>query len=128
MYRPFFPDISTPIKWFVYVDESGKCRFCEYYEALPEGRRGKLEGRMVGWALANNWTVVNDKIMHRLRDVDPPVYELKCNQERVLFIRCGYDAIAFGGYTKKDNWSKKEQTALDALMKYAAAAAAECGR
>lgn len=128
MYRRLFPDITTPITWFVYVEGDARCRFDEFCDKLPEGRRGKLEGRMVAWAQSNNWTIVNEKIMHRLRDVDPPVYELKCNQERVLFIRCGYDAVAFGGYTKKDNWSKKEQTALDALMKVAAAAAAECGR
>ena len=82
---------------------------------------------MLAWAQANNWTIVNENLMHRIKGVVPPVYELKCFQERVLFVRCGNDAVAFGGFTKKDNWSKKDQTALDALMKVAGAAASECG-
>src|SRR5687768_13725646 len=128
MYRRLFPDITTPITWFAYEAPNGKCRFTdEFLAKLPEQRRGKLKARMIAWALANNWTVVNEQIMHRLKDTDPPVYELKCKLERVLFIRCGYDAIAFAGYTKKNNWSKKDQTALDASLKLAVAAAAECG-
>lgn len=128
MYQPLFPDVSTPIKWFAYVEEPGmRCRIAEFLESLPDQRRGKAKARMIGWAQANNWMVVNPELMHRLKDTDPPVYEIKSHQERVLFIRCGYDAVAFGGYTKKNNWSKKEQAALEALLKLAAAAAAECG-
>lgn len=128
MYRPLFPDIATPITWFGYVEEpSMRCRFAEFVESLPEKRQVKLTARMIGWARANNWVPTNPEIMHRLKDTTPPVYELKSFQERVLFIRCGNDAVAFAGYTKKDNWSKKDQTALEASLKLAAAAAAECG-
>ena len=83
---------------------------------------------MIAWAHGNNWTIVNENIMHRLKGADPPVYEIKCHQERVLFIRCGNDAVVFGGFSKKNNWSKKDQTASDALMKLAIPAAAKCGR
>jgi hypothetical protein len=128
MYRPLFPDISTPITWFAFIDDSGaRSPLIEYMDRLPEQRRGKLKGRMVAWAQANNWLVVNPEIMHRLKDTSPPVYEIKSHQERVLFVRCGSDAIAFGGYTKKVNWGKREQAALDALLKFATLAAAECG-
>ena len=104
-----------------------RCQFVEFLEGrIPEMRRGKVKGRMIAWAQANNWMIVNPEIMHRLKDTARPAYELKCFQERVLFIRCGNDAVAFAGYTKKNNWSKKEQAALDASLKLAAAAAAEC--
>ena len=127
MYQPLFPDITTPITWFGYAEEpSMRCRFVEFVESLPEKRQAKLMARMLSWARANNWLIVNPEIMHRLKDTTPPVYELKCFQERVLFTRCGNDAVAFAGYTKKDNWRRKDQTALDASLKLAAAAAAEC--
>lgn len=103
-----------------------RCQVVEFLESLQEIRRGKMRARMISWAKTNNWMIVNPEIMHRLKDTNPPVYELKCFQERVLFIRCGNDAIAFAAYTKKDNWGKKQQTALDASLKLAAAAAAEC--
>lgn len=128
MYRRLFPDVSTPITWFGFVESDGRCRFEEFMNQLPEQRRGRLKARMLAWAQANNWMVVNDQIMHRIHGTTPPVYELKCHQERVLFVRCGNDAVAFGGFTKKDNWSKRAETALDALKHLARAAAAECGR
>lgn len=104
-----------------------RCQFNEFMERLPEKRQAKVQARMIAWAQANNWVPVNQEIMHRMRDTEPPVYEIKAYQERVLFIRCGYDAVAFTGYTKKDNWGKRDQAALDASLRLAAAATAECG-
>lgn len=127
MYEELFPGITTPIAWFAYVETPEmRCQFNEFIENLPEKRRGKIRARMVSWAQANKWTIVNEEIMHRMKDTTTPIYELKCFQERVLFIRCNNDAIAFAGYTKKNNWSKKEQAALKAFEKVAAAAASEC--
>jgi hypothetical protein len=127
MYEALFPGVATPITWFAYLEEPGmRCQFNEFIERLPEKRRGKVKAHMIAWAQAGSWVIVNPTIMHRMKDTDPPIYEIKASQERVLFIRCGNDAIAFTGYTKKVNWGKKEQSALDASEKIAVAAANEC--
>lgn len=127
MYEALFPDVATPIAWRAYIEGPEMRRqFSEFIEKLPEVRRAKLRARMLAWARMNTWTVVNPEIMHRLKQTDPPIYELKCFQERVLFIRCNNDAIAFAGYTKKGDWGKKEQASLEAFKKVAVAATSEC--
>lgn len=126
MCRTLFPDVKTPISWLICDESVVKHCFVEDMNRLSEVRRGKLQARMLAWARANSWLVVNEEIMHRLKDTDPPVYELKCFQERVLFIRDGQDAVAFGLYSKKVGWDKRAQKAVDSLLKLAGPAAAAC--
>lgn len=128
MYRRLFPDQRTPITWFAFVEENGRCRVEEFLRQLQDAERGKLRGRMLSWAQHGNWNT-NIQAIRRLQGTDPPIYEIKSHQERVLFIRCRNDAVAVEAFSKKGNeWGRKEHTLFDAAQQLFKAAEAECKR
>jgi hypothetical protein len=129
VYRHLFPEQQTSIRWFAYVEEpNGRCRVEEFIEGLTEEQRGKLRGRMIGWAKHGDWNA-NIPAFRRLQNTTPPIYEVKSHQERVLFIRCRNDAVAVEAFSKKGStWGKKEDRLFAAAMQLFAAAEAECRR
>lgn len=128
MFRRLFPDQQTAIRWFAYVDEHGRCRVEEFITRLPDEERGKLTARMLAWAAHGDWNA-NLPMLRRLQAVSPPTYEIKSHQERVLFIRCKYDAVAIDAFSKKGNeWGKREWNQYNGGKHMYEAAAAECAR
>jgi hypothetical protein len=126
VYKPLFPGQVTAIVWLAYVEPSGRCRAEEFIALLPGERRGKLQARMLAWASHGNWNSKVPFVKRMTVSISIPVYEVKSHQERLLFIRCGNDAVAIDGFVKKDDWSKKDAATLDAAMKLVTAAAADC--
>ena len=128
MYRRLFPDQRTVIEWFAFVEPSGRCRVQEFITQLEDEERGKLTARMIAWAQHGNWNTTISAV-RRLQNTNPPVYEIKSHQERVLFIRCRNDAVAIEAFSKKGNeWGNREHNLFKAAQPLFAAAEAECKR
>jgi hypothetical protein len=81
---------------------------------------------MVAWATHGKWITKLKWVKQLQTSSRPTVSEVKGFQERLLFIRCGGDAVAIDGFVKKDDWSKKDRNVLEAAVRLVEAAAAEC--
>jgi hypothetical protein len=128
MYRRLFPELALPIQWFAYSRDNGPSDVELFLDGLPVARRGRVEARMRAWSELNSWTVKLPWLKQLQAPTRHTVYELKSHQERILFIRCGNDAVAICGFVKKDDWSAKDKKTLDAAMPAVDAAVAECSR
>jgi hypothetical protein len=125
--RTFEEDLR--ICWQLYADDgTGRCRVQEYLDARPVHERDKVIARMKEWARNGDW---NSRVgfIKRLTLPDSAndvaIYEVKSHQDRVLFVRCGNDAVAIDATQKKNDWSRKDKNFLDAAIEIARAAMKE---
>lgn len=117
------------ICWLLYC-KGGHCAVREYLSGRPAAEVAKVLGRMQEFARLGNWDA-RVGFIKRL-DLPPrlnhfPIFEVKSHQDRILFFRSEMNAVAFGAIQKKNDWSKKDQRALEAAVEVALAARAACG-
>lgn len=97
--------------WFCVRESNGRCRVTESLENLPDRRRGALLGQMQ--AFADLGWLARVPFVKALKTQSPhTIYEIKCGQERMLYIRNGNNAIALSLHTKKDDWSRRDAKEL----------------
>ena len=126
MYQRLFPDRDFPITWYAYVEPNGRSPFLKFMEHdLTVVRRMKVIARMHAFA-ESNWRSLASYAKQIEAPTQHTVYEIKSHQDRVLFIRCRADAIAINGFTKKDDWSKKDASTLKASIRLVDEAVREC--
>ena len=125
MYQRLFPDRTFPITWYAYVGSNQRSPFLQFMEQLPTARYAKVIARMQAFA-ENNWRSFASYAKQIEAPTHHTVYEIKSHQDRVLFIRCRDDAVAINGFTKKDDWSKKDAATLRASMRLVEDAVREC--
>jgi phage-related protein len=125
VYQRLFPDRDFPITWYAYVDSNKRSPFLDFMKDLPAVRQAKVIARMQAFA-ENNWRSFASYAKQIEAPIHHTVYEIKSHQDRILFIRCQNDAVAINGFTKKDDWSKKDASTLKASMPLVDEAVREC--
>lgn len=118
LFFELFPGEGDQVQWLGIRESTGECAWDLLWELTPE-QRGALLGQMKAFA-DYGWSI-RVKFLKRLKTKDTPIYELRCGQQRLFFVRSGQSAVVLELVTKKDDWSKKETKRLKVAEGLAAA-------
>jgi hypothetical protein len=72
---------------------------------------------MIAWGEHGRWESKVKYVKRMTTTSDHAVYEIKGFQERILFVRNKDDAVTIDAFIKKNDWSKKDQSVLDAALR-----------